>query len=264
MPTVKFGLIDGSNAERDRDGWVSKEALLIVDGLTHTLGDDDLAAEALSALDNAGYTYGSAHPDSSEYPNLKLLGPRRFTAVSSSRVEVACTYKRPDRDDPNYVAIRGDVSLVKEKTNQDVDGEDLVLEWTPEAGRDAKRQTGTVDIWLPVRTLEFSKRLAVNPAPIAADIVGKVNSDTFQDAAAEYWLCMGLSFESPDGGVHWDTTMRFGHNPKKWRQTAYFVLDNGTIPDNWDNAANAGKTVKEIEVYDSAAFGALGLPNAMS
>jgi hypothetical protein len=156
------------------------------------------------------------------------------------------------------------VVLVQEQTNQDYNNQDIVLEWKPDEARPAQRQTGTVPIWLPSQSLEFSKLLDANPAPMGKTFVGRTNSDTFQGDPAGYWLCMGLRFSSPDGGVHWDTSLKVARNERMWQEKAYYVAENGRPPANWDAAYNVDKTVKLIQIYGSVAFSGLGVPDVMS
>jgi len=261
MANVMFGLKIGSKGHLDRYGWAEKQALLKVTGLGFVSGKDDLCYKAVLAIDAAGYTYGSVHPT---VDTLFMLGPRTCRVISSSAVDVEVTYRRKEKADPDYVDIRGDIVLVQERTNKDKDGNDIVLEWKPEAARTAKTQTGMIDRWLPSMSLEFSKTIETNPAPVAKTLVGFLNGGTFQGDEPGQWLCMGCPFHSPDGGVHWETSFKFAHNDYGWKQTVYYILDSGRPPANYNAAYNEGKTVKTIEVYGEADFDQLGLPNAMS
>lgn len=260
MAIVKFALKIGSKGHLDKHGWAEKQAVLRVTNLSRTLGQDDLCYNAVLAIDNAGYTYGSQHPDIS---TLYMLGQRSCKVVTSSSVDVEVTYRRMDSTHPNYVDIRGDNVLVQERTNKDKDGNDIVLEWKPEAGRTAKTQTGMVDIWLPSQSLEFGRTLDVNPASVSKSLVGKLNSDPFQGDAAGHWLCMGFPFSSSDSGLHWEASVKFVRNENQWKQTIYYILESGRPPANYDAAYNAGKSVKQVEVYGEADFGVLGLPSVM-
>lgn len=260
MATVKFGLKIGSKGHLDKYGWVEKQALLRVTGLTHASGHDDLCVHAIQALNAAGYEYGQVHPD---VDTLFLLGQLSTRVVTSSSVDVEVTYRRMDKTHPDYVDIRGDIVLVQERTNRDKDGNDIVLEWKPEAGRTAKTQTGVVDIWLPSQSLEFGRTLDVNPASLSKTLVGWLNSDPFQGDAAGFWLCMGFSFSSSDSGLHWETSVKFVRNANQWKQTIYYILESGRPPANYDADYNAGKAVKQVEVYGETNFAVLGLPNVM-
>jgi len=261
MATVKFGLKVGSKGHLDRFGWAEKQALLKVTGLAFASGKDDLCYKAILAIEDAGYTYGSVHPT---IDTLYMLGPRTCRVISSGVVDVEVTYRRKEKSDPNYIDVRGDIVLVSERTNQDKDGNDIVLEWKPEAARTARTQTGMVDVLLPALSLEFSQTLQTNPAPVARGIVGYLNGDEFQGDPPGTWLCMGCPFHSPDGGANWETSFKFAHRGDGWKQTVYYILESGRPPANYNADYNAGKTVKTIEVYGETDYAKLGLPDVMS
>jgi hypothetical protein len=258
MADVRFGLIEGAGGNLDNYGWQDKKALLKVEGVTHVSGKDDLAINAILAIDAAGYTYGSTHP---VIDTLFMLGPRVCTVVGKRAVDIEVTYRRKNKTDPNYIEHTGETVLVQERTNLDAAGDDIVLEWKPESGRDAQKQSGLIDKWLPSTSLEFSQTILTNPAPVARRIVGFANKDNFQGDEPGSWLCFGCGFGSPDGGVHHATTMKFVRNAKLWKQTLYYICENGRPPANFNAEYNAGKAVQEIEVYGKVNFGDLNLPN---
>ena len=252
-------LVAGSTGVRDAYGWREKAATVLVEGLSRTVTKDDLVFDAYTQMAADGFDYGDPHPEDAA---LKIFGDMSFTVMSTSAVEIGVTYRRPEPgDDPTYVAVRGDMVLVQERTNKDKNNADLVTEWKPDATRTAKTQTGMVDVWRPSHTMEFSKPLSVCPITIAKTIIGFTNSDTFQGDAAGFWLCMGCGYASPDGGTTWETAFRFARNARLWKQTIYYILDNGKPPANYDAGYQNGKCLQEIEVYDSVAFAALGLPD---
>ena len=155
-----------------------------------------------------------------------------------------------------------------EKTNKDKDDASIVLEWKPETGRTAKKQYGLVEIFLPVLTLEFGWTQDSKPGPAAKAIIGHTNSNSFQSDAAGYWLCTDFGFDSSDSGTNWQCSAKFGRHPNLWKQTIYYLADNGKPPPNWDAAYQDGKTVQEIEVYNQVNFVStlddVTLPNVMS
>ena len=259
MSRVKVSLINGTAGRRDQYGWAEKSALIVVDGLARTLGNDDLVGSAWSAAVKAGYDYGVPHP---EIADLYLLGELSLNVVASDRVEIACTYKRPEEgEDPDYVGIRGDIVLVQERTNKDHAGDDIFTKWKPDATRDQKIQTGMVDVWRPCRTLEFSKTLTVSPVPYAETLVGYTNAAAFQGMVTHHWLCMGCTFNSPDTGKTWETAFKFAGHWNLWKQTIYYLLQGGAIPENYNESYQNGQCVRTIEVYGAADFASLGLPD---
>ncbi len=262
MSRVKVSLIQGSAGRRDQYGWAEKSALIVVDGLARTLGNDDLVATAWSAAVKAGYDYGVPHP---EIPELYLLGELSLNVVASDRVEIACTYKRSSaEEDPDYVGIRGDIVLVQEQTHKDRDGVDLFTKYKRDAASNFKIQLGRVDIWQPCRTLEFSKTLTVSPVPYAETLVGHTNAAAFQGMVAHHWLCMGCTFNSPDTGKTWETAFKFAGHWNSWKYIIYYLLDGGKTPGNYNADYQYGQCVRTIEVYGDADFASLGLPDVSS
>jgi hypothetical protein len=257
--TVHVDLVEGNEAKFNSFGIVEKSATIRVLGLARTLGADDLTILALEAAETAGYVLGSEHPS---YSGLLLLCDRTVRVISPTAAEIPVVYRSPGgpRYDPDAVRIRGRVTLVSERTNQDITGADLYTEWKESAARPAKRQLGTVDKGIPCVTLQFNRGFRNCPFGMAKNVVGYRNSDTFQNDAAGLWLVTGYDFSSDDGGDHWEETIEVTRNARLWKQTIYYLREDGQIPSNWDAAYNLGNTVKLVTVYGNVGFAQMELP----
>ncbi len=252
-------LLDGNRGRMSGNDWVEKEQILVLSNLERTVGTDDLLEVAARAAEIAGFVDGEAHPD---YPGIFLQGDRDFTAVNSHTVQVALNYsRRTVRLDPTYTGIRIDAVTVSERTNEDLNGNEIYTEWQRNADADAIQQIGTVEKWLPSLSLEFSKSGWDCPLATAQQILGYTNADTFQGSPAGYWLCMAFPANSPDSGRKWEWSIKFVWSSQQWQQKIYYVGENGKPPANWNAAYNAGKTVKAVQVYGRTNFGFLRLPN---
>jgi hypothetical protein len=261
--SVRLHTIEGNVARHDGDGWAEKQAVLIVTGLSRTLTKDDLVVNALAAVEGSVYAYGSAHPD---IASLYCLGERTFRVVSGSRVDVDVTYRRKtSKNDPNYVGIRFGVSLVTEKTNVDYNGDPIALKWKPSSDHEFIEQAGEVDVQTPCLSLEFTWRQTAKPGADFEAIVGYTNAAEWQNAEAEAWLCVDCNADSPDSGEHWNCSARFVRNAKLWKQTVYYVADNGRPPANYAEAYQEDggvlQTVKEVKVFGTTTFPA-NIPSA--
>lgn len=201
----------------------------------------------------------AAHPSIS---GLYLYGDRQPHAVDADAVEIAVTYSKlilPSQD-PNYVHIRGRVTLVTEKSNCDHAGAEVYTEHKESSDRPAKKQLGTIDKSIPSLTLQYSWRQTANPINTAAAVVGRTNSDTFRGDTAGYWLVSSIDFDSPDGAIHWDLNLEVTFHERQWKQLIYYVLSDGRIPSNWNESYNQGKTVKLIQVCGQIPFSQFNLP----
>jgi hypothetical protein len=261
MPTVDRDRFHGT-ARLDRSGWARKAERLFIRGLSGVLTADPVVVEAHRAMRDAGYTYGAAHPS---IPDLYMLGEYEIEAHGDDSATVDLEYRRKERieDDPTSIEVEGSESLVQEQTNQDADGEDIVVSRKPSADRAEKVQPVTVDVWRPVQTLRFRKVLETNPAPYARELIGRTNADTFQGDPPGLWLLKSFTFRSNDGGQSWDTSVELSRMPGGWKETVYYVMDGGRPPENFDAAYNDGLTVRTYEVYETGDFSVLGHPDVM-
>ncbi len=264
---IKVQLVDGNTGTLSGGRWIEKNQLLIISGMPWTLGQDDLLSNAEHALTDAGFTYGSAHPD---IPGLYLYGDIALevtagrTPAEGGNAVATLSYSRTNIVLGQFEqwAIRGSTVLVQEATNTDKTGAEIFSEWKKDAGATAIKQPGTVDIYLPTQSLSFSKGGYDSPVAHSKSLVGRTNSDTFQGDPAGHWLCMGCDYDSSDGGSLWDRSWQFARHPDKWKQTIYYIAEDGRPPANYNASYNSDKAVKLIEVYGSAAFGVLSLPTA--
>lgn len=252
MARVFLDRQNSNGGTKDQFGWVSKTGLIVIRDLAPTKNKDDLIVKAAKELSDAGYFYNSPHPD---IETLFLTGEISFTARSSTQVTVSVTWNRREEteDDKINITIRGDTALVTEKTNMDVDGKELFVEWKRDANAIALRQPGEVDVNLIVETIEFGRPYAACPRNLANANVGKVSEDGKT-------LCTGFSYSLNEEKGQWDASIKFAINQCGWDKKIYYLMENGAPPKNYNAPYNKGLTVKEVKVYRRGSFAGLGLP----
>lgn len=251
----KIDIIEGNRGKKDSKGYKSKTRVAMVYGLPS--GSDNAIDVAINTLDTAGYELGSQHPTFDEL----YLSEYDASAVSDDTVSVTLSYTRKNTEnDTSYVKINVGASLQQSQANTDKDGNLVYTEYTDEDGKAWPKQYGTFSVMVPNVTFGYSKTTTSSPGSDAIAYVGKVNTSAWKGLDAGTVLCTGITGDSEDSGTTYDCQYNFHYKAEGWKKKIIYTdPETGKPPSNIDAATNDGKSIKEIDIYDTAEFSGLGL-----
>lgn len=276
MTTVNYDMIQGASGTQDSKGWIRRERVAIVEGVTG-VGDAKLD-NAIAALTES---IGDAHP------TISGLYLREFTpeALSTTTVRVRMLYSRLDRvseneppTDVGIVEIGGSLSQVE--TNKDHEDNLVELTYTYQDEEEYVQHHGEVPTdangdalitfpythtvsepfsrLAPQYTLTVNLTQSTSPGSLASTYVGKVNNATYRGGAAQTWLCTSITGTSRDGGETYNCRFEFEYNPDTWnKELMYTFPRSGKFPDATQLASN-GNASKSVQIYPAVNFS--GLP----
>lgn len=266
--TVEFDQIDGMSAVLTENGWeITRTA--IVKGLTGTKSAKIISAVNSAEVIAAGMPeiYDS-HPDKSS-AKLREIRP---SIIDTDTVKCSLVYRssgvitNPPLDQ-TIISVGSSVQQVE--VNKDTAG-DLSVSHTYTADEILKfgpfnpalpmpvPQGGTISVFRPQTTYEYSRRQSASPGNYALDYVGKVNSSSWKGGAAKTWLCTGITGRSSDNGETYDVTFSFQYNPDTWNPEYVFLMPDGKPPAVTNSNPQAGPVdLKRANYYTTANFGSL-------
>jgi hypothetical protein len=267
MATVIEDLLDGHGARLTTDGY-EFDRIAIVTGLT---GDGH--SRVCNAINDAGMPdIGDAHPAVATC----LLRSIEFMEMGLDMVKLRLHYAQKDPTSQSGFtddSIQSGASVIQEQTNKDINGEEIVLNYTypatyqrspheEEIGEEteAPPQNPFVGKLVPQYTKSIQKLRDYDPDSEAMTYVGKINSSTWKSGAAKTWMCTGIVGDSVDGGENYRVTYSFQYNPRTWVGEVVFIRDDGKAPtDRDENSERSIDLGNPIELYETANFDSLGL-----
>jgi len=249
MATVKIDLVDGHRATLTRRGWENVARTATVSGVTGAAHERlKVATDALAA---AGTAIGSAHP-SLPGVYLESIAPE---ALTPGVIKLRLTYERPEAGQiAGETLIETGATLAEEETNKDING--TLLEVAHTIGDTSYLQGGTVSVARPRSTTVITRTETEDPDSKADYYVGKLNAGAFRGKPAKTVRCNGIVGTSRDGGETYQTRYEFERGEDWRKELAYRDPETGRPPPGLVE----GVGVKKYEFYETANFGALGLP----
>lgn len=268
--TVKLDRIEGNVGRKTDKGWENLTRIAIVEGLSATFGYQRIHEAVLALFNIHGITIGTVHP---EEPTafLRLISPETMTPTT---IILRLVYKVYPFQTPT-LSVGGAVQ--QEQTNQDFIGNDIELSYTYPIDYPEQERANTTETTGVIIT-KFVPRVTVNEVrqeffdldgitPITHNIIlnrskryqGTVNRDVWNIdpvALPNQWLCTTLSGRTIDGGVSYQVTYRFIHNPNFWNAKVVFIDPNTGKP-----AKNLveGVSKADVIVYEERNFNPLNL-----
>lgn len=254
MPaTVQLNILEGVRWD-ERGGVVRQiDETAIITGLTAA---QDSPMEAYIALDNAGRTKGSLHP---EVAGLSLNQRRLVRMPDPTIAVIALVYNLPavELAPPGFNSVIEGGVMVEQKPTQ-IDRNDQQITVQNAAG---EVQGGEVTALRPrsqeTRRTSFQ---SAYPGVHARQYVGFVNEDQFNGDPAGQWLCAGIRFRlfNRDTSPHptWEFDYEFWHSLDGWDPQVIYI-DPATNKPPPGLVADIG--YKTVELYTPAVFGNLGL-----
>lgn len=261
--TVELDAMDGMSAVLTENGWeITRPAMVY--GLTGTKSSKMINAVNSAEVIAAGMPeiYDS-HPDKSS-AKLREIRP---SIIDTDTVKCTLIYRTnsPLIIPPSTEAvITVGASVQQIETNKDRNDADLSVSHTYTADEILKFgpfdpalptpvvQGGTVSVFKPQTSYEYSRKQNYSPASDSIDFVGKVNSGTWKGGAAKTWLCTGIVGRSNDNGDTYDVNYSFQYQPEGWNPHYVFLMPDGRPPSVTDASSR-----KQADYYETANFGAL-------
>lgn len=260
MPSVVIDIIDGSDLIETEDAIEKTRIALVKDVTNGTNAEREWDALSASGVPAIGDALGSTAPLS----NVTLVrrSVRPASKGSTHQMEVVLEYSSrrlaiADPDDETLPTYESGTVLQTFSTNQDVNGNKVVLQYTypsdyainPDDAGKTITTGATFDVQRPATT-EVMRRVEVgiDPEPLAEAYVGKVNNATWLNRAPGVWLCTGITGTSRDAGVTWEMEYTFQKNSDGWNNRKVVIED-----------PNTGRPPPDV-VADSGISAATGLP----
>lgn len=255
MLQVKLDRVDGAELRRSVSG---DQAVRIaqVSGLTGS-GADRLR----QALEAPGLPrLGDVHPTLSHLTLAEVAaeadGPDgavlrlRYQATASRSVSVGGAPRQTGER-------RVGAALAQTSTDVDLTGQRIEVAYDPHGNR-AQRltQSASVTVLRPQLSFCFRRQERSDPAARARKYVGAVNSQPFQQCAAQTLLCVALTGQSSDGGRSYDVTYEFQYDAQGWQPRVSYT-DPQTRRPPVDVLEGLGRKV--VTVYPQIDFNELGL-----
>ncbi len=272
---VVLDIVDGHRVSRDRDG-VTITRVARIDGL-QAAGPGRL----IEAVNARGIPeWDEVHP---HVPGVIVTGLHAENMANDpSLAEVVITYQslgsaggtvQPDpTDDVGQATIEVGATVVGTQTNKDVKGNIInvqrdfqVGELNPRTGKTIEgssvviQQGGRITVNRPQNTLGFTRRENRAPHARSKRYTGMLNSKSFFFEAPKFWLCMGITGVSDDGGRTYDVDYRFQFDAEQWTATVVYVMPDGTLATGDLNFLVADGSYKIFDVYEQDDFNLLQL-----
>ena len=269
MPRIESeDLVEGSGLSEDFDGY-NAQRVFIVSGVTGS----NSSAKLLQALLTPGIPQvGSFHPS---ITGIKCVS-RNVSAVKSRDIfKITCDYRRVNADEDTDQTEQAQASVgatvQQVTTTNDVKGEPIELGGVstsvniinPDTGAKETKtivpqiQTGEVTVQIPQITIQFTKRITEDPAPIAQKYIGKINKTSFLGLNPEKVLCSNVSANSNDGQLTWDLTFEFQVNQNLWKGDVFWQDPQTGKPLPGSNESN--NLAKRVDLYEQVDFNQLSL-----
>jgi len=256
MSVVVANLIQGASVSVGSDGSVSVTKSYLVSEYTgppETVLEDVIFEPGIPA-------FGDPHP-STNFTAFVTTKSARAAEDDPRIFIVEVTYSQATAVAPpgSDALITLEANLNTKETNQDVAGDDMFVEWRP-----MPPQTGPPQDYIahgvlasvqkPQVVAKFSKKFIGIP-PFT--MIGKLNSGSFFGDPAKTWLCTSIVATSTDNMQTFDVDYSFQRDDNSWKFTAVFI-DPGSGEPPGENI-EAGKGVKDFDMYNVASFAVLGL-----
>jgi len=147
--------------------------------------------------------------------------------------------------------ITYDYSLTQVLSNQDWDGDDIVLQWVDLTTNQTVEYVAEFQVQVPVVTMTITDIVQADPSAYTS-YIGKINDDTWNGKDAHMWMCTNFCYVESDNGEHWQVTAQFAGKFDQfgWDVRVYLKRKDGTIPDSL--VEGTGKDT--IQVYEEADF----------
>lgn len=182
--TFEIDKIDGSSLEIN--GLLRNRVRIgVVKGIDTSSGTDLILEKAYDAMVAAGYTLGSASPDTSSTARLATV---RISPLSGDMCRVEMRYEPPNFNQTAYV-IRNS-SYVTNVPGNMLPGTrtPIRIGYTDVDGKKWPEDNLTIPILRAFRQISISAVIAGDPPTGLQDAIGYANSDTWQGKAKGYWL----------------------------------------------------------------------------
>lgn len=263
--SYNIDLIEGCDARKTDKGWEASR-VAVVYGID---SQESAHARLLVAVTEVNINIDDTHPTFVNSYCREIIP----IAITGEEVRIQYIYRPNEYDDISYsLGATG----VQEETNQDVDGNDIILKYTwpqdyPEQERAGiEEETGAL-----VSILQPETRLTVhrheyydldNITPITGTIlttratayVGTVNQAAWTLRsldASRTWLCTAITAESSNNGASYDVTYEFSYRIDTWDSTVVFIDPNtGKPPKDLDSDSK-----KTVQMYPETNFNTLNL-----
>lgn len=250
MAVITEDQIGGSSGSQTLTG-IKATRVFIVSEL------DAEAASFIGAALDLGPALYDFHPT---IPNIQATN-KTATAIDAKKVRLTVQYDSIDAGDsptapPDATTVSVGSSVQQVQTNKDVTGQPISIQGVLD-GNVLEAQGALVDIFEPQLTVNFQRRTETNPKDEAQVYVGRVNSSGFYGFPTNSVLCTGITGQSNDGGITFETTYEFQYNRRTWVPDVVYTDSETGLP--IDGATIANGLVQAVNVYDGADFNALGL-----
>jgi hypothetical protein len=246
-------IIEGTSLKQEDDGKYTLSRTFIVTGLSGTASQRVMEALSVTGIP----AFREAHPTISGL----VVASRDVNVIDQENAQITCTYKSltiqltpPSETSTPQITVGS--SVQPKDINLDINGDLMVVEYTPEGEATAIEQTGTVSVMLPQTIYRYSRLEPSDPSSKSVTYTGKVNSTSFKGGAAGTWLCTRIEGTSTDGGESFQVEYEFQYNQDGWAAVVCYIDPETGAPPG-DLVDNTG--IRAFEVYAEIDFSGLSL-----
>lgn len=256
MPTATIDIVQQLDLQEDRGAIVRLTRRCIVTGLTET--DPQILTTALA-------TSGIPAEGSTPTGFDNLICVRRDARLADgfkTVVWVDCQYVSKAEARRDFIA-EGSISLVQIETQLDRRGRQITVEHTypaddPDFPSETKTQGGNISVFTSRPALQFVGLMQHdNPQSLEQNWASRLNSKTWYNGLANFWMCTSVSYSLHDASTTpwtYEFTFQFSYNNNRWiPKVAFIDAREGKPPP--DLVSNVG--YKSVDWYLTRDFNEL-------
>jgi len=265
-PTAIANLIENFQIARDDVGRVT---------VTQSLHAKDLPGA--TPLEQLSYAFANYVPPFGallgDFPVVVLCMGASVKAWGTADAEILITYRSPDLTVPrtgNQGQIEIGTTLTASQTDFDAENQALpvgqrqaieVSYTPPAAGAVTRTAPARAAMLAPRSTLVIERTESAQPGAASRSYVGVTNSQPWNGADANTYLCTSITGRSSDGGITYVVTYTFEYDPVSNFRSVVFWEDpiTRTRPVLSAQDIADGNGIAWVTVYGSADFNELGL-----